>query len=482
MLSQELRAASQIVALVGLVFSFLMLIPWMASVFTGWSGGESFLWSGLTTGLACALVMVSGWGDTPRVSTRFGVIVVNMLWWVLPLICAIPLMNSNENFSFVDSLFEATSGLTTTGSTIVTDLVDQSRPVLLWRAIMQWVGGLGILSLGLILLPFLRVGGMQLFRMESSDRSEKPLPRLIEISKSIIIIYIVLSVLCSISYLSVGMAPFDALTHAMTTVSTGGFSTHDESLGYYEGWQVLWVAIIFMIAGALPFSFFIAVFFARNLPRYDPQIAVFFILIIISSTLVLFVDGWNHAKNFTQFSQYIFNVISILTTTGYASGNFMDYGGIGATLFFFLIFIGGCAGSTSGGIKIYRFIVLGQLIKTSLQELMYSRGVFLMRYGKQVVDKNVFRASMVMICCFFVFLALFTIILGALGADFITALSGSATALANVGPGIGDVIGPTGSFSTLTSPEKYVLVFAMIIGRLELLVALALFVPLLWRD
>jgi len=137
MLSQELRAASQIVALVGLVFSFLMLIPWMASVFTGWSGGESFLWSGLTTGLACALVMVSGWGDTPRVSTRFGVIVVNMLWWVLPLICAIPLMNSNENFSFVDSLFEATSGLTTTGSTIVTDLVDQSRPVLLWRAIMQ---------------------------------------------------------------------------------------------------------------------------------------------------------------------------------------------------------------------------------------------------------------------------------------------------------------------------------------------------------
>ena len=169
MLSQELRAASQIVALVGLVFSLLMIIPWAASVLTGWAGGESFLWSGLTTGLACSLVMVSGWGDRPRVSTRFGVIVVNMLWWVLPIICAIPLMNSNENFSFVDSLFEATSGLTTTGSTVVTDLVHQSRPVLLWRAIMQWVGGLGILSLGLILLPFLRVGGMQLFRMESSD-------------------------------------------------------------------------------------------------------------------------------------------------------------------------------------------------------------------------------------------------------------------------------------------------------------------------
>ncbi len=482
MLSQELRAASQIVALVGLVFSFLMLIPWIASVFTGWSGGESFLWSGLTAGLVCALVMVAGWGDKPRVSKRFGVIVVNMLWWVLPLLCAIPLMNADENFSFVDSLFEATSGLTTTGSTIVTNIVDQSRPVLLWRAIMQWVGGLGILSLGLILLPFLRVGGMQLFRMESSDRSEKPLPRLIEISRSILIIYLVLSVLCSIGYLSAGMAPFDALTHAMTTVSTGGFSTHDESLGFYKGWPIMWVAIVFMVAGALPFNFFIAIFFARNLPRYDPQIIVFFTILISACSLVLLVDGWTQVSNFNQFSQYIFNVVSILTTTGYASGNFMSYGGIGATLFFFLIFIGGCAGSTSGGIKIYRFIVLGQLIRTSLQELLYSRGVFLMRYGKQIVEKDVFRSAMVMICCFFVFLAIFTIILGALGADFITALSGSATALANVGPGIGDIIGPTGNFSSLSNAEKYVLVFAMIIGRLELLVALALFVPLLWRD
>ncbi|MEE2773408.1 MAG: TrkH family potassium uptake protein [Pseudomonadota bacterium] len=482
MLNQELRSASQIVALVGLVFSVLMLIPWLASVFTGWAGGEPFLWSGLTTGLVCALVMLAGWGDAPRVSTRFGVIVVNMLWWVLPLICAIPLMNSTGNFSFTDSLFEATSGLTTTGSTIVTDIVHQSRPVLLWRAIMQWIGGLGILSLGLILLPFLRVGGMQLFRMESSDRSEKPLPRLIEIAKSIIIIYLVLSILCVIGYLSVGMAPFDALTHAMTTVATGGFSTHDESLGYYGGWKVLWVAIIFMIAGALPFSFFIAVFFARNMPRYDTQIVVFLLIAISACGILLVADGFQRANTFTEFSQYIFNVVSILTTTGYASGNFMDYGGIGATLFFFLIFIGGCAGSTSGGIKIYRLIVLGQLIRTSLQELLYKRGVFLMRYGKQIVDKDVFRSSMVMLCCFFVFLAIFTVILGALGADFITALSGAATALANVGPGIGDVIGPAGSFSSLSDAEKYVLVFAMIIGRLELLVALALFVPILWRD
>jgi trk system potassium uptake protein TrkH len=228
-------------------------------------------------------------------------------------------------------------------------------------------------------------------------------------------------------------------------------------------------------------AFFIAVFFARNLPRYDPQINVFF-GIIIAGIIIIAVSSWSDNNGLDGFSEYVFNVVAILTTTGYASGNFMNYGGVGPTLFFFLIFIGGCAGSTSGGIKIYRFIVLGQLIRSSLQELIYSRGVFLMRYGKQVVEKEVFRSSMVVVSCFLLFLALFTIILGSLGLDFITALSGAATALANVGPGIGDIIGPTGNFASLGNPEKYVLVFAMVIGRLELLVALALFMPMFWKD
>ena len=481
MLTQEFRAACQIVALVGLIFSFLMFIPWIASILTGWSGGETFVWSGLTCGLICGLILIAGWGERPKVSARFGVLVVNLLWWVLPLICTVPLLNAVPNMTFVDALFESASGLTTTGSTVMTDLVNQSRPVLLWRAMMQWMGGLGILSLGLILLPFLRVGGMQLFRMESSDKSEKPLPRLVEISRSIIIIYFVLSVLCSFAYLIAGMSPFDALTHSMTTVSTGGFSTHDESLGFYNDWKILWISIIFMLTGALPFSFFIAILFTRNKPKPDPQIHIFLSLILISVFIVFLSNGYKEIDNFQNITEYFFNVTSILTTTGYASGDFMNYSGIGPVLFFFLIFIGGCAGSTSGGIKIYRFIVLWQLIRTSLKELIFSRGVFLMRYGNQVVDKDVFKSSMVMVSCFFGFLAIFTIALGALGLDFITALSGAATTLANVGPGIGEIIGPSGNFSTLGNPEKYVLIFAMIIGRLELLVALALFLPMLWR-
>ena len=241
MLSKELRAASQIVALVGLIFSLLMFIPWLAALGIGWRGGEPFLWSGLTSGFGCILILLATRGETPRISARFGIIVVNFLWWTIPLICARPFMLALPDLSTADAIFEATSGLTTTGATILSDLVNQPRPILLWRAIMQWIGGLGILSLGLILLPFLRVGGMQLFRMESSDRAEKPLPRLIEISKSIILIYLGLSGVCTLAYLAAGVAPFDSIAHAMTTVATGGFSSHDESLGYYQASKVVWV-------------------------------------------------------------------------------------------------------------------------------------------------------------------------------------------------------------------------------------------------
>ena len=244
MLLKEVRSAGLIVAYVGLFFSFLMLIPWITSVLTGWEGGNSFLWSGLIAAIFCILVVVACLGDQPKITPRFGILVVNMLWFLLPILCAIPLATSSANLSFVDSLFEATSGLTTTGSTIMTDILSFDRPILLWRALMQWVGGLGILSLGLILLPFLRIGGMQLFKMESSDRSDKPLPRLVEISRSIIIIYVILSLACVVAYLFVGLTPFDALTHGMTTVATGGFSTHDDSLGYYDSYTVLCLSLI----------------------------------------------------------------------------------------------------------------------------------------------------------------------------------------------------------------------------------------------
>ena len=481
MLFRELRSAGLIVAYVGLFFSLLMFVPWLVSIFTGWKGGGSFFWSGFMTGFFCSLVIIACYGEQPKVTPRFGILVVNLLWFLLPILCAIPLLNSSAELSFTDALFEATSGLTTTGSTVMTELLSFDRPILLWRAIMQWVGGLGILSLGLILLPFLRIGGMQLFRMESSDKADKPLPRLIEISRSIIIIYLILSLACVISYLAVGVQPFDALTHAMTTVATGGFSTHDESLGYFDSSSVLWVAIVFMIVGGLPFNVFIAIFFTRNTPKLDPQVLVFFLIILFSCALLIAYQYSNYSPSYYENVQYIFNVVSIVTTTGFSSGNFMDYGTLGPAIFFFLIFIGGCAGSTSGGIKIYRFIVLAQVIKASLRQLVYSKGVFLLRYGSKLVDQEIYRSAITMICCFFAFLVIFTLSLSLCGLDLITALSGATTALANVGPGLGDTIGPAGNFGGLDNLEKYILIFAMVLGRLELLVAMAFFLPMFWR-
>lgn len=482
MLTHELRAACQIVSLAGLLFSILMYFPWLAALLFDWSGGSSFFWSATTSSMVCLLIVLASRGDAPRVSARFGIIVVNLLWWTCPLICALPLMVGERPLSTVDSIFEAVSGLTTTGSTIIFDLDSQARPVLLWRATIQWIGGLGILSLGLILLPFLRVGGMQLFRMESSDRAEKPLPRLIEISKTIIYIYVILSLVCSVAYYIAGMSTFDSVIHAMTTVSTGGFSSHNESLGFFKSLPILWIAIIFMIIGGLPFNFFIGIFFTRNIPKLDPQIFIFISIIVFSILILCYADPSFSSLNFSEFTQRAFNIVAIVSTTGYASGDFMSYGMIGPTLFFILIFIGGCAGSTSGGIKIYRFIILAELIKSSLRELVYSKGVFLMHYGKQVVDEPIFRAAIIMIVSFFMCLACVTVILGALGLDFITALSGATTALANVGPGIGEIIGPSGNFSSLGDPEKIVLAISMIVGRLEILVVMALFLPLLWKS
>ena len=482
MLAHELRSACQIVSLAGLLFSVLMYFPWIISLILNWDGGGPFFWAATTSSMICLLVALASRGETPRVSARFGIIVVNLLWWICPLICSLPLMLGEKPLSSVDAIFEAVSGLTTTGSTIISDLDIRDRPILLWRAMIQWIGGLGILSLGLILLPFLRVGGMQLFRMESSDRAEKPLPRLIEISKTIILIYLILSLACASAYYIAGMGIFDAVVHAMTTVSTGGFSSHNDSLGYFNSLTILWIAIVFMIIGGLPFNFFIGIFFTRNIPKLDPQIFVFLGIIVFSTVVLCGLDFSLSTLSFSEFSNRAFNLVSIISTTGYASGDFMSYGMIGPVLFFVLIFIGGCAGSTSGGIKIYRFIIMTELIKSSLRELVYSKGVFLMHYGKQVVDEPIFRSAIIMIVSFFMSLAIVTILLGVMGLDFITALSGATTALANVGPGIGPVIGPTGNFSSLGDPEKIVLTVSMIVGRLEILIVMALFLPLLWKS
>ena len=458
-----------------------MYFPWIVSVIFSWEGGEAFFWSATTSSVLCLLVSLASRGDMPRVSARFGIVVVNLLWWTCPLICGLPFMLGDNPLSTVDSIFEAVSGLTTTGSTVIADLDIQQKPVLVWRAIIQWIGGLGILSLGLILLPFLRVGGMQLFRMESSDRAEKPLPRLIEISRTIIMIYLILSAACTILYYVAGMSLFDSVVHAMTTVSTGGFSSHNESLGHFNSLGILWIAIFFMVIGGLPFNFFIGVFFTRNIPNLDPQIFVFFGIIVSSILILCLADFTISGLSFSEFTFRAFNIVAIVTTTGYAAGDFMSYGMVGPTLFFVLIFVGGCAGSTACGIKIFRIQLLYRFLSNQLKKIIYPRGIFIIKYDNNNIDDKFMSSVISFIFLYIIIFFCLTAILSLTGLDFITSISGAATSISNVGPGLGETIGPNGNFSSLSEPSKWALSMGMILGRLELFAILVLFIPSFWR-
>ncbi len=477
----DLRSALHATSLVGLVIAGTMLIPGLVNFLDGNTAWLVFLQSAALTGFLSMLVAFTTNDSQRSFTRRFGIILVNMLWWLIPLASVAPLIFGPAHLSFTDALFESVSGYTTTGSTVMKGLDALDPGTLLWRSMIQWFGGLGILSVGLLLLPVLKVGGLQLFRMESSDKFDIPLPRFIEFTKSVLLVYLLLTALCIIGYIASGMSPFDAINHAMTTLSTGGYSTHDASFGYFRNTSTIWVGAIFMALGGLPFTLYVMMFFTRKKVVIDPQVIGFFV--IITSAVILVAIERHSATIFSQrhIAEDVFNVISIVTTTGFAAGDYTTWGYIAPPLFFLLTFFGGCAGSTAGGLKIYRFIVMVEMVRSSLREMIYPSGVFPMQYGRKTVDPGIFRSALVLTIAFAGILGLSTLILGALGNDFVVSLTGSLTALTNVGPGLGAIIGPSGNFIPLNDGSKLTLVFAMIAGRLEIMVVLALFMPVLWR-
>ncbi|HEU0222375.1 MAG TPA: TrkH family potassium uptake protein [Paracoccaceae bacterium] len=481
-LARDVRSAVHATAIVCCFLSAFMFVPAVGAYLAQGPGGFAFAVSGGICGLFSLMLATVTRSRGVRLSPRFGFLVVNMMWWGATLVCAVPLMLGPVDLSLVDALFESASGLTTTGSTVLVGLDSMDQATLLWRAMIQWVGGLGILSLGLILLPFLSVGGMQLFRIESSDKSEKPLPRFVQLSKAILAIYLTLSGLCLVGYLMAGMTPFDALTHMMTTLATGGYSTHDASFGYFQSSSILLVGTLFMLLGATPLTFFVALASSRQKFRLDPQIKVL-VGIILGATFLVVVGRTDGADlTIYSVSAALFNVTSIITTTGFAAGDYSLWGPAVPAVFYVLTFLGGCAGSTAGGLKTYRLIVIFELVRISVQQLLHPRGVFVMRYGGRPVDPEIFRAAMVMAMAMFGSVAGGTIALGICGLDLVTALTGTMQALSNVGPGLGPIIGPAGNYANLPDSAKLVLSALMIIGRLEILAVLVLLTPVFWRD
>ncbi|MCD7060436.1 TrkH family potassium uptake protein [Pelagibacterium xiamenense] len=475
-------ATAYICGLFNLILAAAMLIPMVADLFAENLDWQSFLGSALIVGLPSLLLVISTRRTMPPFSLRFGFLLVNAVWFSTSIVAAVPFVLSGQGLSFADAVFEATSGITTTGSTVLSGLDSLPPGILLWRSLTQWLGGLGIIAMGLLLLPFLRVGGMQVYKMESSIQSDSPYSRFTQFSAALLWLYLVLSVCCAVAYWATGMSVFDAINHAMSTISTGGYSTHDASMGHF-GPATLAVGIVFMIAGALPFVAILRALVTGKLrDAWEIQIPVLLSILGIF-TLVITLAGLfeTDRESYDILIHAAFNITSVVTTTGFASTDYTLWGPFVIALFLVGTFLGGAAGSTSGGFKTYRLIILYQSLRVGLKELIYPNGVFIMRYGRTDVPGHAARSVGLFMAAFVLILLAGTLGLAATGLDLVTAFTGALTALTNVGPGLGELIGPAGNFSSLSDPAKWILSAAMLLGRLEILTVMVLFTPAFWR-
>jgi trk system potassium uptake protein TrkH len=475
-----------ILFILGLLLTTLALamsLPALIDALTGHSDWQVFLASaGLTMFIGISLILTMR-GSDMSLGIREAFILTIGSWLGVTLFASLPFAFAELNLSFADAFFEAMSGITTTGATVIVNL-DQAPPgILLWRALLQWLGGIGIIVTAVALLPMLKVGGMQLFRMESSDTTEKILPRTAQVSTAIGAIYFILTACCALAYWLAGMPGFDAVAHSMTTIATGGFSTSDNSIGVFKKPSIEWIAVIFMIIGSLPFVLYLQAVRGRPMSLFrDSQVRWFLCLALLLVVIVVLIVFTTQNFSTTQSLRIsAFNTISILTGTGYSTASFDSWGPLALTIFFIIMFIGGCAGSTTCGIKIFRIQVLYETAAAQIRRLVQPHGIFIPYYNRSPITDEV---AMSVMSFFFFYVLVFIILalgLSALGLDFLTALSGAATAISNVGPGLGPVIGPDGNFTTLPDAAKWLLSAGMLLGRLELFTILVLFAPAFWK-
>ena len=445
---------------------------------------SSFIGAGIITIIFGVLFFLSNLSHEKKLNLQQAFLLTSLSWISIAIFGSLPFIFSNLELSITDAIFESMSGITTTGSTIITNLNDAPKAILLWRAILQWLGGIGIIVMAITLMPIMNVGGMQLFKISTSDKSEKILPKSKEISIRLILIYTGLTFLCAIFYKTFGMNFFDSLTHSMTTIATGGFSNYNESIGYFNSSAIEITSIIFIILGSIPFIAYIKFLSGdKKIFISDSQIKSF-VKIIIISILILFFYLILQNKNFEEISlrAISFNVISILTGTGYVTKEFDNWGSFPLIFFLILMFIGGCAGSTTCGIKIFRVQILYLFLINQLKKIIYPRGIFITKYDNNSVDEKFMASIISFIYLYIIIFFIMTALLSFNGLDFMTSISGAATAISNVGPGLGTTIGPSGSFSLLPDFSKWVLSIGMILGRLELFAILVLFLPSFWRN
>ena len=465
-----------------IILGISMIFPIITQIIFG-ELNSSFISASLITIIFGTLFLLSNLDQDKKLNLQHAFLLTALSWISVAIFGSLPFIFSDLNLSITDSFFESMSGITTTGSTIITDLNSTPKAILLWRAILQWLGGIGIIVMAITLMPLMNVGGMQLLKISSTDGSEKILPKTKEISIRLIIIYIALTFLCALFYKIFGMKFFDSLTHSMTTIATGGFSNYNDSIGHFNNFKIEMTSMVFIILGSIPFIAYIKYLSGtKNIFITDTQIKSF-IKIIFFSILILFLYLVIFNKSFSEISlrSISFNVISILTGTGYVTQNFDSWGNFPLIYFLMLMFIGGCAGSTTCGIKIFRVQILYLFIKNQLKKIIYPRGIFIIKYDNNNVNEKFMASIISFIYLYIVIFFVIAALLSLSGLDFTTSISGAATSISNVGPGLGELIGPNGNFSQLPDFSKWVLSFGMILGRLELFAILVLFLPSFWQ-
>jgi trk system potassium uptake protein TrkH len=472
---------------VGILVSILggaMLVPAAADFLFADLDWAVFLVSAVASEIVGGFLILSCRNEGPLELSVRDTFVVTAFTWTAAILCgALPIYLSHLSPAFMDALFEATSALTTTGSTLVMGRLDTFSALTLWVCLLQWLGGIGIVVMALTILPFLKVGGMQLFRTESSDRSEKIMPRFVQVTRAIMLVYTFFTLMGVVSLWGAGMTPFEAVCHGFSSVSTGGISTTEQSIAFFDNRAMEMVLMALMIFGGSPIVLWVQAW--RGSPRVfwqDQQFRGYIYLLGAAILVCTLWHVWGMGMPWGPTLRHsAFNVVSIVTTTGYVSSDYGQWSVFANVLFFFLIFVGGCTGSTSGGVKIFRFQVLASVAWSHLRQAVYPHGVFVARYNNQPVTFPILSS----VLGFFILLGGSYIIL-ALGLsmchlDFMTALTGAASSLMNVGPGLGEVIGPTGNFSHLSDGAKALLMVGMLLGRLEFITVILLFTPSFWR-
>ncbi|MBL8642515.1 MAG: TrkH family potassium uptake protein [Rhodospirillaceae bacterium] len=461
----------------------LMLVPAIADLAADNDDWFAFWASSIATGFFGLALMLANRQDRITLNLKQAFLLTTLAWVLTGAFGALPFMFAEVNLNYTGAFFEATSGLTTTGSSVLVGLDAMPPGILLWRSLLSFIGGLGIIVLAVAILPLLRVGGMQLLRTESSDRMDKVLPRAREISIATGSVYVALNVACMFGYWLNGMSGFDALNHAMTTVATAGFSTSDSSLSKWPGAGVLWNGTIFMFLGSLPFTLYLRALKGnwRELVM-DEQVRLFAAVVMTSAVAITI---WHASEDqydvWDGFQHSLFNVVSVASTTGYMSADYAQWGTFPVLVFAVLLLLGGCTGSTAGGVKALRYVVLWEMLKAYVRQLVTPHGVFQQRYNGRPVPADVPLSVVAFVAAYLGALGIMTLMVAAHGIDPMTSYSAVAACLGNVGPGLGEIVGPAGNFRSMPDSVIWILSFAMILGRLELFTVLVLLTRHFWR-